>query len=61
MITYFFSIVSYFTSIINVKDISVVNVKDNVELKNLCESQEKVQEKTQEIRISMEFEDCKYW
>ena len=63
MIKYIFSILSYFTNIINVRDIKekANMVKDNhVELKNLYKSDEKVQENFREIRINMEFEDYKY-
>ncbi|GET50452.1 hypothetical protein GLOIN_2v1710613 [Rhizophagus irregularis DAOM 181602=DAOM 197198] len=62
MITYFFSILSYLTNIMSVKD---VKEKTNVvkgshlELKNLYKTDEKV-ENFREIRINMEFEDCKY-
>ncbi|GES80118.1 hypothetical protein GLOIN_2v1710613 [Rhizophagus clarus] len=62
MITYIFSILSYFTNIINAKDIKEKTnvVKNNhVELKNLYKTDEKV-ESFREIRIDMEFEDCKY-
>jgi hypothetical protein len=63
MITYFFSILSYFTNIISVKDVKEKPnvVKNNhVELKNLYKTDEKVEENFREIRINMEFEDCKY-
>ena len=59
MITYFFSILSYFTNIINIKDVKRKE-KDNVELKNLYQSNETVQEKFHEIRLNMELEDRKY-